>query len=226
MIENASSEDLLKWWKKNGRKFPWRSERDPYRIMVAETLLHRTRAENVVPIYLKFITEFPDIETLSESKVSNILKIARPLGLAWRWNLLKKTASILEKEFAGQVPMDREKLLGLPGVGDYIASAIRVFSSNSEDPLIDTNTVRIICRIYGISINDHLRKGRMVKDLYRQFRGKTDPKVFGFALIDLGAGVCHSKVPECEKCPLSLSCVTFQSSIGEYRKSGTFRGRN
>lgn len=220
------STDLLDWWKQNGRKFPWRLEKDSYRILVVETLLHRTKAENVVPIYLKFITEFPNIKTLSGAELRDILKITRPLGLAWRWNLLKKAAIIIEKEFSGQIPMDKEKLLSLPGVGDYIASAIRVFSSDTEDPLIDTNTVRIICRIYGISINDGLRREGIMKELYRQLRCKTDPKVFGFTLIDLAAGVCHPKVPECKKCPISPSCATFQSSLGDYLERGTLRDKS
>ena len=218
--------DLLKWWSVNARHFPWREERDPYNIMIAEILLHRTRAENVVPIYLKFITEFPNVKTLSEAYMGDIFKILRPLGLAWRVNLLKRAATIIEREFSGQIPMDKEKLLGLPGIGDYIASAIRVFSSDTEDPLIDTNTVRIICRIYGISINDGLRREGIMKELYRQLRCKTDPKVFGFTLIDLAAGVCHPKVPECKKCPISPSCATFQSSLGDYLERGTLRDKS
>ncbi|MDA8055325.1 MAG: DNA glycosylase [Thermoplasmatales archaeon] len=206
--------DLLKWWSVNARHFPWREERDPYNIMIAEILLHRTRAENVVPIYLKFITEFPNVKTLSEAYMGDIFKILRPLGLAWRVNLLKRAATIIEREFSGQIPMDKEKLLGLPGIGDYIASAIRVFSGYADDPLLDTNTVRIICRIYGIPISDGLRRERKLKNLYRQLKCKTDSKVFAFSLIDLAAEVCHPRLPECDQCPVSTSCATFQPSLG------------
>lgn len=208
------SQRLIQWWKVSGRKFPWRMESDPYKILIAEILLHRTRAENVVSVYLKFIHEFPNLKALSAAETTDILKITRMLGLQWRWNLLKKMVIIIVRDLSGHIPMDRERLLSLPGVGEYIASAVRVFSGDGDDPLIDTNTVRIISRFYGIPVNDGLRRERMLWNLYQKLRGNTDPKIFGFSLIDLAAEVCHPKVPECRKCPLSSHCETFQSSSG------------
>ena len=58
--------DLLVWWKKNKRNYPWRETRDPYAIAIAEVLLHRTRADQVVPTYKKFLVH---------------IKNPRPLGV-------------------------------------------------------------------------------------------------------------------------------------------------
>ena len=44
-IENLRS-DLLQWWNHAKRHFPWRETPDPYRILVAEILLHRPREDD------------------------------------------------------------------------------------------------------------------------------------------------------------------------------------
>ena len=45
----------LEWYGRRGRRFPWRGERDPYRVLVAAVLLQRTRAEAAAPVYLEFV---------------------------------------------------------------------------------------------------------------------------------------------------------------------------
>jgi A/G-specific adenine glycosylase len=46
---------MLEWHKKNRRIFPWRQQRDPFRVLVAELMLQRTRAAQVVAAYQTFI---------------------------------------------------------------------------------------------------------------------------------------------------------------------------
>ena len=51
---------LLKWYKSNGRHFPWRNKSASiYKVIVAEILLQRTRAETVEVFYRDFIRLFP-----------------------------------------------------------------------------------------------------------------------------------------------------------------------
>jgi A/G-specific adenine glycosylase len=221
--ESEFSTALVKWWSKNGRKFPWRSEKNLYRILVAETLLHRTRAQNVVPVYLKFMAEFPDIKTLSECKTKDVIKITRSLGLTWRWNLLKQSSITIEKEFFGQIPLDREKLMSLPGVGDYIASAIRVFVGGFNDPLIDSNTVRIICRVYGYETKDSIKRRKEIRNSYSTLIAGTLPSEFGYALIDLGASICVSNKPLCRQCPVLKYCKSGKLSTEKIRESNINR---
>ena len=39
--------DLLRWWRRHRRSFPWRETRDPWQILLAELCLRRTRAQQV-----------------------------------------------------------------------------------------------------------------------------------------------------------------------------------
>lgn len=206
------SEDLLKWWKINQRQFPWRVERDSYKLLIAEILLHRTRAESVAPVYLQFVKKFPTIEKLSESDPREVKRALHTLGLRWRVKALLEAAAIIQRDLSGTIPMDKELLLTLPGIGDYIASAIRVFSGGFDDPLIDTNTVRIASRIYKIRVNDSTRKGVNIRSLYNLLRNGTEAAKFGFALIDLGATTCLSIGPLCRTCPIAKYCKTGQGN--------------
>ncbi|MFN4232943.1 MAG: A/G-specific adenine glycosylase, partial [Thermus sp.] len=40
---------LLAWYRENPRSLPWRGEKDPYRILVAEVLLQQTRTAQAIP---------------------------------------------------------------------------------------------------------------------------------------------------------------------------------
>jgi len=84
--------DLLGWWRNGKRHFPWRETCNPYRVLVAEVLLHRTRAEQVVPLYELFLVRFPNIQALAKSTPDELLRLFHSAGLRWRWRLLNAMA--------------------------------------------------------------------------------------------------------------------------------------
>ncbi len=209
------SDDLLAWWRSNRRSFPWRDDRDPYHILIAEFLLHRTRAENVTRVYEEFLKVYPDVRKLSESRLSDVLRITGTLGLRWRIKYLVDAAVIIEKEMGGVVPFDKDALLSLPGVGEYIASAVRVFSGGFSDPLIDTNTIRIISRLYGEPYGESSRRDAELRDRYIRLMGSSPPDEFGFGLIDLASEICRPINPRCKECPVKGYCMTGAKLTGK-----------
>ena len=46
---------LLSWYANRSRDLPWRGERDPYRIWVAEVMLQQTQVETVIPYYYRWL---------------------------------------------------------------------------------------------------------------------------------------------------------------------------
>ncbi len=56
--------DLLSWSQDHLRVFPWRSTDNPFHILIAEMMLRRTQAKQVVPIYNQFILQYPDPQKL------------------------------------------------------------------------------------------------------------------------------------------------------------------
>ena len=50
--------EIINWGKKNLRNYPWRETNNIYEIIIAEILLHRTKANQVLEIYNKFKMTF------------------------------------------------------------------------------------------------------------------------------------------------------------------------
>ena len=120
--------DLFAWWKVNRRLYPWRATRDPYQVIIAEVLLHRTRADQVVSVYLEFLKRYPSVSELAKASAEEIGNLIQSLGLHWRVEMLHGMAQQLHTRFNDQVPTEREDLESLPGVSHYIATAVRCFA--------------------------------------------------------------------------------------------------
>lgn len=207
---------LLRWWPSHQRHFPWRQTDDPYRIIVAEFMLHRTQATQVVPVYERFVEQYPDVLSLAHANLTNIGTLLYPLGLTSRCNTFVAAAQMLVERFAGMVPMETSDLMTLPGVSQYISAAVRCFAWNLPDAIVDTNTVRIVGRLFGIELKDSLRRNRRFVALIRGLADPERPRDYNYALLDLAAGICTKKTPPaCERCPLRHSCAIGMQRIVE-----------
>lgn len=199
-------QDLLRWWHHGKRCYPWRETRDPYKVLVAEVLLHRTRADQVVPLYEAFLRRFPDAGSLARSTPDELTELFHSAGLRWRWKLLHAMAVQLAESFDGQIPEDFKMLVSLPGISHYIASAVRCFAFGKPDVILDTNTVRVVGRLLGLTVTDSSRRSRLFKTILEQLIDREHPREFNFALIDLAAQVCESSSPLHDKCCLKNYC--------------------
>ncbi len=198
---------LIAWGQTHYRAYPWRQTRDPYRVLMAEIMLHRTQASQVLPIYEQFIAYYPDISSLAQARKDTLHDMLYSLGLRWRIDLIHAMAAELIERCDGQVPQERDALLSLPGVSDYIASAVRCFAWNYPDPIIDTNVVRVVGRLFGIAVKDSSRRNQYFKSLIATLVDKENPRIYNFALLDLADSICtKKKLPECSKCPVQTMC--------------------
>jgi A/G-specific adenine glycosylase len=193
---------LLEWHKKHGRKFPWRENRTPYRVLLTEILLQRTPAERVVRAYEKLLKLYPDPASLARADIRDIRKQLKNLGLEKRVRWLIEAAREIMGLHGGEVPMSYEKLVKLTGVGDYTASAVLVFGYGSPVPMVDANIARVVSRIYGLKSGDR----GSIKDALTQIVPKDEAAAFYDALLDLAALVCKKR-PLCDVCPISAVCV-------------------
>ncbi len=198
---------LLYWWEHNQRSYPWRNTRDPFRILIAEALLHRTRADQVVQIYERFIQRYPDVQAVAQTTPDELHEIVYSAGLRWRVDLLLETAREIDQRFSGEVPVDREALESLPGIGPYIAAAIRCFAHGLPDAILDTNTVRIASRVFGFVLTDGSRRSKKVLHLLEFLLDAERPRAFNLALLDLGALICRPQRPLCRECPVQPQCA-------------------
>lgn len=204
-------ERLIEWGTKNLREFPWRKTQDPYKVFIAEILLHRTKADQVEKIYNDFIKKYPDFQSICKSTPEKIVKELFCLGLSWRSKYLHEISCQILRKYGGKLPTDKEELLKLPGVGPYIASAFLCFTYGSPEPMLDTNIVRVIGRVFGLEITDSSRRNKKFKFHMRGLIELEDPRLFVFSLLDFAEAICKPKHPLCENCPLNNVCYFYKA---------------
>jgi DNA (cytosine-5)-methyltransferase 1 len=197
--------DLLAWHPEHNRRFPWRGgEMNPWLVLMAEMCLHRTRADQVAPVFeeLRKLAPTPAEMLAHETEA---LAAMRSLGLRWRAENVIEVARALLADFDGRVPGSELELRSLPGVGDYVAQAVLCFAFGRRAVLVDTNTARITGRVFA---RENDRRWQLRLDLYRLAGADGPDAAFNYALLDLGALVCRAGTPRCEVCPVRSHCAT------------------
>jgi len=198
---------LIEWWFKNGRSYPWRETSNPYRIVIAEVMLQRTKADQVLPVYLDFLRKFPTIFDLAKASENEIKPFFRRLGLLWRAVLVKKMADFVVGKHNGIFPRNKEDLLKIPAVGEYISNALLSFAYHQPVVIVDSNVCRIVVRIHGLKIRGEPRRNKVVHELARKMLPSKDKsRSLNLALIDFATLVCKPKKPLCTKCPINSNC--------------------
>lgn len=198
--------EIIEWCQSQGRDFPWRYTKDPYKIMIAEFMLHRTKANQVVPVYLKFIENYSDIETLAKANFEDIKKVTEHLGLHWRAKHFSKAAKYIIKSHKEKFPEDYAKLQKIPGVGEYIAGAILTVCFNKSTPVVDSNIARFINRYFGLNLSGGLRRKKKIVEISSRLFEYENPRDLLYAIVDFTSVVCKPSKPLCEKCPLKNDC--------------------
>lgn len=202
---------ILEWFRHNGRSYPWRKEKDPYKILIAEMMLQRTRGDQVLPVYRSFIKKYPSIQSLSDADVGEVSKFVKKLGLFWRSRFMVKMASAITNDHDGRISRRREDLLKIPGIGDYIADAMISFAFGGRRTVIDSNVVRLVSRYFGITVKGEIRRKKEFIDFCQNLSlnlKSNDVKRLNWAMIDHSASLCRPE-PCCVKCPLSQRCHYF-----------------
>lgn len=209
MSEEEISIYLVNYYLKYGRRYPWRDNRTPFGVYLSEMLLQRTRADQVRPVYNGLIGKFNDISSLYTG-FEEATAIMQSLGRFSRLNYFKEGLNYLNDYYGGEIPEDSISLKQVPGVGPYIAAAIRIFGFDINDTIIDTNVVRVISRIYGLEITPETRRKKLFIELARGHVPQTEFVEYSYGLLDFAANVCRSRRPVCNECGLTKLCMFYK----------------
>ena len=210
-------ERLLAWFACHARDLPWRRNRTPYRVWVAEVMLQQTRVETVASYYERFLARFPTVQALADASLEDMLRLWEGLGYYARARNLHAAAQQVVAAYGGQLPSTFEGLLTLPGVGRYIAGAVASIAFGQDVVAVDGNTRRVLCRLFEIR-EDVTRSGvqRQLETLATALLPSGQAGAFNEALMEFGATVCTPRAPRCDHCPLDELCLAFaQGEPGE-----------
>ena len=192
---DALREALLSWYAKRGRELPWRLTRDPYAILVSETMLQQTQVARVLPRYRDWLERWPTVESLAAAPLADVIRAWQGLGYNRRAVNLHRAAQLVA-EYGW--PAD---LTSLPGVGRYTADAVACFALGADVLPRDVNVRRVLDRSGGSFGADCAQ-----------------------ALMDLGATVCLARVPRCGICPLGPGCASRGRRYEPARRQKPFEG--
>jgi A/G-specific adenine glycosylase len=195
---------LLEWGREHRRSFPWRETDDPWRVLVAEVLLQRSRGKTVAKVYEEFVRRWPDAAALSRARESSITAVIRPLGLTRRAASLRAMAKEVVRQ--GRVPRSFDGLLALPGVGRYAANATLVVAFGKRAAVVDGVSARVYRRYFGLP-SDLLPSED--EELWKTVAAATPARGrdWNWAVLDLAAEVCLPARPRCSACPLIGRCT-------------------
>jgi len=208
---------LLRWAEKHLRDLPWRIEpRDPYRVWISEMMLQQTQVATVIPYFRRFTERFPTVQALAAAPLDDVLKLWEGLGYYARARNLHHAARKVVAEFDGRLPDTVEELCKLPGIGRYTAGAIASIAFGRDEPVVDGNVKRVLCRVY--AIRGDARRPAIQKKLWALAatnlpKGKAGR--WNEAMMELGATVCLPRSPRCDKCPLARVCRARELGIQE-----------
>ncbi len=188
------------------RDFIWRHNITPYRILIAEFMLHRTKAKQVEPVYREFLRTYPDIEHLSRVSYEEISSVTQNLGLHWRARHFRDAAVYIRNEHNSTIPDEREKLLNIPGIGDYMAGAILAICYKKREYAIDSNIARFINRYFNLNLSGEIRRLEIIRNHAIDLFNHRDTGKFLFSLLDFCALICKPRSPICANCPVKSEC--------------------
>ncbi|MBE8162885.1 MAG: A/G-specific adenine glycosylase [Bdellovibrionaceae bacterium] len=212
---NFPLKQLLTWYNKNKRDFPWRNTKDPYKIWVSEVMLQQTTSSAVVAYYHNFLKIFPNLKSLALAKEKTVLQAWAGLGYYSRAKNLHKSAIQIHK--SKNFPQSYNELLKLPGFGNYTSRSVSSFAFNETVGVLDTNVIRFVCRYNNLSLEWWKTKPRKIlQSIVDSYALQTinnslvTSAELNQALIEIGANICASKTPQCVICPLSQTCKAFK----------------
>ncbi len=206
------AQTLIRWFEENPRPLPWKETEDPYRIWLSEIILQQTQVSQGIPYYHRFIDRYPTVHDLANAPIDDVLKTWQGLGYNSRARNLHQAAQTVAETHEGYFPDNYEGLLSLKGVGEYTAAAIASFAFGERVPVVDTNVIRVICRLLGeteLPSRAHVR--RRIKEFLSLAIAETDPALFNQAIMNFGAMQCTPKSPECTACPFADDCVAYKT---------------
>ena len=204
---------VVRWQAAHGRNhLPWQNTRDAYRVWLSEIMLQQTQVATVLEYYTRFLARFPDVRQLAAAAQDEVLALWSGLGYYSRARNLHRCAQIVVHQHGGEFPRTVDELAALPGIGRSTAGAIAAFCFGARAPILDANVRRVLTRVLGFGAD--LAEAKNERALWQQAEALLPRQDLSHAmprytqgLMDLGAGICLPRNPNCLLCPLQEACV-------------------
>jgi A/G-specific adenine glycosylase len=215
-VEMGFASRVVAWQKRHGRhRLPWQSTQDPYRVWVSEVMLQQTQVVTVIDFFERFIARFPDVTSLADASLDDVLALWSGLGYYSRARNLHRCAQQIVAQFDGVFPRDAQTLESLAGIGRSTAAAIASLCFGERVAILDANVKRVLTRVLGfdadLAVSSHMNAlwSAATELLPTEGAAAVAMPRYTQGLMDLGATVCFPRKPDCGRCPVLRDCVAY-----------------
>ena len=175
-----------------------------YELLIAVVLSAQTTDAKVNKVTPDLFAKYPDASSLASADVHDVEQILKPIGLYRnKARNIIRLASILQSEFAGKVPANREDLEALPGVGRKTANVILSNCFDVPAFAVDTHVARVSKRL---SIADQDDDVKVIEEKLMAYFPEDKWGKLHHQFIFFGRYKCKALKPECSDCPLKDIC--------------------
>jgi A/G-specific adenine glycosylase len=174
---------VIDWWVADARQLPWRASRDVYAVWVSEAMSIQTTVTRAAEAWTRWMARWPTVQALAGASLTEVLAQWQGLGYPRRARDLHRSARIVVE--TGWP----EELTDLPGVGAYVATAIRCFALEEPVLPLDVNVRRVLQRRFPGGLDTS-------GDAWRA----------GQAIMEFGQRICTTR-PRCTVCPVRDGCA-------------------
>lgn len=156
-------------------------------IVTKELFKVASTPEQMLSLGLEKLKEYIRTIGLYNNKAKNIINLSQ----------------ILVNDYNSEVPLNRDLLEKLPGIGRKSANVILNNICNAPYIAVDTHVARVSKRL-GLTNNTNVK--RIEEDLYKVIPSKYHNKASNL-LVMHGRYTCTARKPKCNSCALSDICI-------------------
>ncbi len=180
------------------------NHRNSFELAVAVILSAQTTDASVNRVTPGLFEKYPDAASLASADIHEIERCIASLGLYRnKARAIQGMAKALLEKYHGEIPSARKDLESLPGVGRKCANVILSECFGIPALAVDTHVSRVSRRLGLARPDDSLitveakLKRKIPRDRWIHAHHQ---------MIFFGRYLCHSRNPECGRCPFADQC--------------------
>lgn len=203
MKKEKTTEKIVKALKKTyPARFP-EGTRDPYKVLVATLLSHRTKDEITYPAAKRLFKKAGTPKKMLKLSTEKIEKLIYPVGFyRTKAKRIKTISRLLLERHKGIVPDTLHELTKIKGVGRKTANIVLAHAFGKKAIAVDAHVHRISNRLGLVRTKTpEQTEFALMRVLPKKYWTE-----FNQLLVRHGQKICRPVSPLCTKCPIQKYC--------------------
>ncbi len=176
---------------------------DPFKILISTILSARTRDSSTEVVTKNLFSRYKTPQEISNASIEILEKLVHKSGFyKVKAARIKEVSRIILEDYKGEVPVDFNELVSLPGVGAKTANCVLVYAFNIPAIPVDTHVHRIPNRLGWIKTTKPEQTEKKLKEIIPKGQWIRVNRLF----VRFGQEICLPIHPKCDSCPLNAVC--------------------